>query len=240
MKKIALFLLLFIFNNAYALDQVTFAIGEWSPYTSETNKNGKLAEKVIVESFSLEGVKVNLTYNKWSESYEQVENGQSDGTFPWYLSEERAGDFIFSDPILEDKQVFFHLKSIDFNWFGYTDLVKYKVAGTKAFSHVKELQDKGIEPIISEEEPDSFRKVLSGEVDVYPASLIVGTQTIKTLFSPEDAAKFTSHNIPMTIDNMFLLVSKKVDNGAEIVQTFNSGLMKLKGSGRYAEILSEL
>ena len=239
-RILVLVLTFFMFNQAYALEEVTFAIGEWAPYTSEKNPDGKIAETIIIESFNQEGVKVNFTYDKWSESYEQVKNGNSDGTFPWYISEERTADFLFSDPVIEDKQVFFYLKSTDFNWFGYGDLANYKVAGTKAYSHVQELQKNGIDTIISEVEEDSFRKVLSGEADVYPASAIVGAQTIDSIFSAEDAAKFTSHNIPMTIDNMFLLVSKKIPIGSEIIQVFNSGLMKLKASGRYQEILSNL
>lgn len=241
MKKVLLSILaLLIFNQAYALDKVTFAIGDWSPYTSKSNPDGKLAEKIIVEAFAQEGVEVELTYNKWSDSYEQVKAGKSDGTFPWYLNEERLADFLFSDPILVEQQVFYYLKSTDFNWSTYEDLKKYKIAGTKAYSHITDLRNNGIEPVISEEENGSFKKLLSGEVDAYPASKIVGVQTINNLFSAEDAAKFTTHNIPMTIDNMFLLVSKKVPNGKEIVKTFNSGLTKLKASVRYQEILSDL
>ncbi len=239
MKKIIYLLTLFMFSQAHALEEVNFAIGDWSPYTSQSNPKGKLAENIIIESFKQEGVKVNFTYNNWSDSYEQALNGQSDGTFPWYLNEDRAENFLFSDPIFIEKQVFFSLKATNFDWTGYEDLRKYKIAGTKSFTHITTLKSNGIGPIVSDEESESFNKVLNGEVDAYPTSEVVGKQTINTLFSAEDAAKFTTHMIPMTIDNMFLLVSKKVPNGAEIVQTFNLGLMKLKASGRFAEIVEQ-
>ena len=225
---------------SYALEQVTFAIGEWSPYTSETDQNGKIAEKVVQEALALEGVKVNYTYNSWSDSYDQVKMGKADGTFPWYLNEERFGLFLFSDPIIVDQQVFFYLESNGFDWSGFDDLHAYKIGGTKAYSHIAELQANGIEPIVSEDEKDSFKKVLSGEVDAYPASLIVGQKMLGDIFSAGDAAKFTSHAIPMTVDNMFLLISKDVPNGKEIVSTFNAGLLKLKGSGRYQQIMDEI
>lgn len=241
MKRLAVALLLMMFSTvSLALEKVQFAIGDWAPYTSESNPDGKVAEKIVMEALALEGVQVEFTYNSWSDSYDQVKLGQADGTFPWYLNEERFADFLFSDPLLADNQVFFHLKSNSFDWTGFEDLKKYTIAGTKAYSHVSDLQSHGIEPVISEDEKDSFRKVLSGEVDAYPASKIVGQQMINSLFSDEDAAKFTTHTIPMTVDNMFLLVSRKVPNGKEIVEVFNSGLLKLKSSGRYQQILDEI
>jgi len=241
MKTLLLVLLsLTLVSKVYALEQVEFSIGDWSPYTSQSDQNGKLAESIIIEAFELEGVKVKLIYNKWSDSYDEALNGVTDGTFPWSIKENSLIDFYISQTLIAQKQVFFSLESTGFDWLSFDDLSQYKIAATKAYAHIQDLEKNNINYILSNTDLDSFNKVLSGEADAYPSSEVVGKQLINSTYSKVDAAKFVTHPIPMTIDNMYLLVSKKKDNGEEIIQTFNKGLIKLQLSGRYNTILNSL
>ncbi len=105
MKKVFLMLVLFIVmsiflsSSAFSQTVVKMAIGEWAPFTSETDKTGKIAETIVTEAFKLEGIDVKYDYYPWKRSYELVKDGKADGTFPWTRKPERENDFIINPEI---------------------------------------------------------------------------------------------------------------------------------------------
>ncbi len=241
MRKLAL-VLLFVFAaslNAFSNETIKLATGEWAPYTSEKDPNGKIAETIVREAFGLEQIDVTYEYYPWKRSYESAKKGKVAGTFPWFKNEERMKECIYhKEPLLNETEVFFHLKNLDFKWENYKDLGKYKIGGTLGFSHVKELEKEGIKLDVTSREDLNFKKLLAGRIEAYPASLIVGYNTINKLFAPEKAALFTNHTKTLKADQMYLIFSKNIPNGQKLADKFDSGLRRLKASGRYDEIIA--
>ncbi len=214
-------------------------IGDWEPYTSSKDPNGRIAETIATEAFKLVGYEVKINYYPWKRSYENVMKGRSDVTYPWFSTEERASEVIVSkEPLLAEKEVFFYLKDTAFDWNTFEDLKKYKIGGTVGYSHVSRLEKHGIKLITVGKEDVNFKKIMSGRLDAYPASLIPGQVAIKKLFTPEEAEKFTYHKKPTFEDSMYALFSKNKPNGQALSDKFDEGLKQLKKSGRYDEILN--
>lgn len=219
-------------------ETVNLSIGEWPPYTSEKDTNGKIAEKIVTESFKLVKMNAVYEYHPWETSYKRAKKGNAEGTFPWSLSQERRSDFIFSkEPIIKSKDVFFHLRSTDFKWGSHNDLKKYKIGGTIGYHHVSFLEKNGVPVITVQEEDENFRKLLAGEIDAYPANFIVGYNIIHKLFKPEIVSLFTNNPKSLFREELFMLVSKKIHNAQKLANKFDLGLKKLKDSGRYDEII---
>jgi len=46
-----------------ASETITISTGEWAPYTSQNDPNGKVAETIVREAFKLEGIDVKYSYD---------------------------------------------------------------------------------------------------------------------------------------------------------------------------------
>ena len=242
MKKTLLFLIstVLISSAAYANDTVRLAIGDWAPYTSQTDAKGKLLERVVTEAFKLEGIDVKYDYFPWKRSYMNAIEGSYDGTFPWNKTADREKNcYIHKISLIKDESVFFHLKSKPFEWNTLADLRKYTVGVALGFKQEKIYSENGIKADQAPDEESCFKKLLAGRIDVYQTSKTVGYVTINKLFSPAEAKLFTNHPKAYEVNEYYVLFSKKTANGKQLADKLDSGLRKLKESGAYDRIIAE-
>lgn len=238
MKKLLIVLSIYLCSfSVYSEESVRLAIGEWSPFTSAKNPKGKIAEIVVEEAFKLSGYKVIFSYHPWKRSYELVKEGSADGTFPWYMSDRRKNDFfIANEPIMKEKEVFFHLKSTDFQWKTFDDLKKYRIGGTIGYSHVMQLKEQGVDVDVVASDDINLKKLLAGRIDAAPIGFMVGYDIINRLFSREKADLFTNNPHPLREAEMYGLFSKNSQNGKRYADALSRGISQLKATGRYDEI----
>ena len=100
-------------------------------------------------------------------------------------------------------------------------------------------KEKGIDAAPVSSEDLNFKKILDGKIDTYRTSKIVGYDAIKRLFTPEQAALFTTHPKIAEVDKYHALFSMKTANGKELADKLDSGIQKLKNSGEYDKILAK-
>jgi len=225
----------------HATQVITLAIGEWPPYTSSKNKKDKIAEIIVTEAFKYENIQVIYKYYPWKRAYISVLRGEYVGTFPWKNTIKRQNDFIVSkETIIRVKEVFFHLKSLNFHWDKYSDLKKYRIGGTIGYSHIDILANQNLHVEQVPREELNFKKLAKKRIDIVPSSYIVGYNIIGKNFTPSESTLFTNHNKPLHEMDMVLLISRKIPNGNLLITKFNKGLRKLKESGRYDEIILKL
>lgn len=235
-KGILILILYLISNVVFAEETVNFAIGEWAPYTSERDKNGKFAELIVKEAFEAEGINVIYKYYPWKRSYGYARDGTVDGTFPWNKTPDRLKEFnINNEPICVDNGVYFHLKSLKFDWKTMEDLKKYKLGTILGFKQEKIYEKAGLKFISAYSEEKNFKLMLLGKVEVFETSQYVGYYTLNTMFNKKDAELFTHH--PKVVEkNEYYILFTKNERGKELAQKFDKGLKKLKETGRYKEI----
>lgn len=241
MRKIILtaWLICFLCSDVWAQETVRFAIGEWEPHYSEQYKHYGLVPHIISEAFAQEGIKVEYGFFPWSRSMGLVKQGLWDATCCWSKTDERAQFYFFSDSVIDEKQVFFHLKEFDFDWHGMESLKGVIIGTGNEFYHghpFHKAEQKGglrIEKLSVLEK--NFEKLLAKRIDVFPMDEIAGYAAINKKFKPEVASMFTHH--PRVLDSMpqRALFSKKVSRSKALIEKLNKGLEALKTSGRYQE-----
>lgn len=223
-------------------ETVKLDIGEWAPFTSEKDQNGKIAEVLVKEAFKLEGYQVELNYYPWKRSYERVKLGQSDGTFPWFINSDRGDTqfFIISrESVIRDKEVFFYRKDRPFNWTTFEDLKKYSIGGVIGYSHISQLKRHGIQLETVANENQNYRKLMAGRLDAAPGSVVVGYQMIRSMFPKSQWDLITHHDKPLREADMFIFFSRQSPRSQELEAVFSNGMKKLKDSGRYSTILDQ-
>ena len=233
-------LLLFFWLPAGA-ETVSVAVGDWPPYTSEHDPNGKIAQTLVSSAFALEGVEVVYHYYPWKRCSAEVESGRVAATLPWYRNEDRMKRFLFNtEPLFDDQEVFFYLKGLNFHWDKIQDLKPYRVGGTIGYYDTDLLEKHGIAVDKVDYEKLNFEKMLAGRIDVYPTTIDVGYYLISKMFPPAKAKLFTYDPKPLHSASLFVMFSRKAPEAGALIEKLDRGLRKLKANGRYAEIMQGL
>lgn len=239
-----LLFILFILAAAFpALSEETVRIssGEWPPYMSQNMEYYGLASRIVSEAFGLEGMKVSYGFFPRKRSLYETNTGAGwDGSILWFRTPELERDFYISDPVVDSRFVFFHLKDRPFEWSTIEDLKKYNIGGTLEYDYGPDLSTAEKEGRISLErvpnDEQNFKKLIFGRIDAFPQDLDVGQFMAKNMKSDE-AERITFNPKPLRIDPLCLILTKKNKNGNLLLERFNRGLKKLRASGEYASIM---
>lgn len=238
-----LFLFLHITSFSHADDTVKLTNGEWPPYLSENLKYYGLASRIVTEAFALEGVTVEYSFFPWKRAFEMAKRGKWDGSVVWSINEQREKSFIFSDPVISDQSVFFHLKSVPFDWNSLEDLKGMKIGATLGYNYGDEFTEAeknrriNVERVVTDEM--NFKKILGNRMKVFVCDIAVGYSLLNKMYDKETVALFTHH--PKTVKDSlkYLMLAKLIpENDARMVK-FNAGLKKLKESGKYDQFVQE-
>ena len=154
------------------------------------------------------------------------------GTFPWMKNAEREKIFYFSKPIDVSKTVLFHLKSKPLSWKSYDDLKGKTIGGSIGYHYSDEFAAAAkagkFNYKTAKSDVINLRKLLKDRLDGFACDVAVCEALLKANFSAEEGAKITFTTTAVDSTNMYLLVSKKLENGQEIIDLFNKGLEGIK------------
>lgn len=229
--------------SSFAREHIRIATGEWSPYISAELKYKGLVSRIVTEAFALEGVHVEYQFFPWGRALLEAQKGNLDASSVWYFHEDREKDFLHSDPVIVLTEVFFHLKSFDFDWRDWSDLKSLRVGGTIEYTVSKMLEENqqigeySLELIPSDE--NNFRKLLKGRIDIFPSAIEAAYPLLNEKFTEEDRERLTYHPNPVNSGELYLLASKRNPKNKHMLNLFNRGLKRLKESGQYDKIMRE-
>lgn len=245
-KSIILVCFLGWVQSALGQEAINITTGEFAPWTSEKLKYGGFTSHVISEAFELEGYAVNFTFYPWKRVYEAAKAGDRfQASSWWYASEERAELFHYSEPLLTDSMVFFHLKDKPLpDWETLDDLKALRIGATAGYTYTPEFWEAAKSKRLDVQEVSSdelnFKKLLKGRIETFATSDLVGQRMLREKFGAEVAGKVTFHSKPLLSSPGYLLFSKNLANARELVAIFNRGLAKLRQSGRYDRYWADL
>ncbi len=156
----------------------------------------------------------------------------------WRKTDNRQQDFLFSEGVYDNQNVFFHLKSTEFNWDNLLDLKDYYIGAALGYAYSEDFakaEQRGeLEVFRVNKERSLVEMLLTKRIDVFPANREVGLELIRTQ-TPEAFDQYVIHPKPISFKPLHLVFHKS-QQGEALLKQFNTGLKALKQSGRYAEI----
>ncbi len=212
--------------------------GEWPPLISNRKIGGGPISTVISEAFAISGIKVEFQFFPWKRALQELRIGRAIASSAWRITKDREQEFLFSDGIYDNQNVFFHLKSTVFDWKQLSDLEDYYIGAALGYAY-SEGFDKGekkgdFEVFRVNKEKSLIDMLLTKRIDVFPANREVGLQLIRSQ-TPDAFNQFTIHPKALSFNPLHLVFNQ--DNKSKaLLDKFNNGLRQLKQSGRYAEI----
>ncbi len=230
-------------GGAGAEEVVHITAGEWPPYLGSDLPHFGIAGRIITEAFATQGITVEMTFFPWKRAFELAKAGTFDGTAIWLKNSAREADFYYSDPVISELHVFFHLRSQPFMWKTLADLQDKTLGGLLGFSYGAEM-DQAIasglltmQRVTSDEQ--NFKKLLANRIQVYPQEVNVGYTVLNDKFFPGERALITHNDMPFLQQYSYLLLTTRHERNARLIKAFNTGLDLLVGQGKVEEYFDE-
>ncbi len=226
---------------ATAQDKVRLTNGEWAPYQSQNLPNYGAASHLMTEAFAAANVIAEYGFFPWNRAMLLVERGAWDGTFMWVLTPERERKFLASDPLFTIREVVFYSSDNPIVAKNISDL-KGKVMGvldSSAFGvQFNEMVEKG-EIIVARVRNNQqlFQMLASGRVDFVPELETSGYDAVAEHLSAEQQKRITHLQTLTHPWSYHLLVSRMIDNGPFLIDSFNRGLAIIKENGKFEQIM---
>ncbi len=212
--------------------------GEWAPLISSEVANDGPISQVVKEAFALSGIPVELNYHPWKRAMEEVRLKRVDAGFAWRKTAARTREFLYSEEIYEGVNVFFHLKSVPFQWQQMEDLESYRLGGALGYAYSQAFDDAEksgtFEVFRVNDEASLVGLLLSRRIDVFPANREVIRHILKQQY-PNQLEQIVFHPLPLTRKPLHL-IAMPTDAGHELIKQLNLGLNRLKSSGRFQQI----
>lgn len=231
----------FILQPALAKQVVKLSTGEWAPYISENLEGKGILSQITSEAFAAKDIDVTFDFFPWGRATQLSKSGEMDGTLAFIKLAEREPFYFFTDPIYVGRYAFFHLQSFDLKWKAFPDLKDVTIASTIGFGGMGEAfmraeKDGVIKVLRLSSDTQSFNMLMAKRAEAVPSDVEVGYVLARKLYG-NDAALLTHDSNYITVSEYRLAISKKRRDGQALVKKFNEGLVMIRKSGRYDEIL---
>lgn len=220
--------------------------GEWTPYHSQALKHGGIVSHLVSDIFASKGVTVRYGWFPWARAMDYAEKGKWDGCVSWAMLPEKQETLYFSAPIYEGQWVFFHLKTVPFDWQTFDDLqdviigltIGYEEAYGDAFLHAVATQKIAVDYAPSDDL--NFKKLVGKRFQIFPNDKEVGYSQINAMvrrgeLTEEQAQSITHHPLPFLTLTQHLILSKKIARNQQMLTLFNKGLQEFKATGKLKE-----
>jgi polar amino acid transport system substrate-binding protein len=247
MMKVLPFTLLWIivFTTNLFAETIRITNGEWEPFLSNYSYQYGLDSHIVTEAFKLEGIEVEWGFFPWKRANEYAKEATDwDASCCWWPDDETKKAFLVSDAITETSFVFYHLKSYEFHWQSMQDLKGMKIGGTTTYDYGKAFMNaiakEHFTVDFTSKDEFNYKKLLAGRIQVFPNDPSVGDAQIRNYLSPDEANLLTYNPKEFGRSTLHLIMSKDHKRNQYFLDKFNSGLKKLKASGRFQQMLEDL
>lgn len=225
------------------LTPLSLSAGEWPPFLSADLPHQGVVAHLIKDIFAEAGYQVSFTFLPWTRAYKNTAIGEYAATAVWMHQADRENDFSYSEPLLNEQFVFFHLKHDGFDWHTLSDLTGKTIGGVRAYSYGPDmdqaLEDGLFRMVRVNSAEQSLRMLAAGRTDVFAEEINIGYHTLQNN-TPDLAELITHHPKPLLTNQSYLLFPKQSAHSDELRRVFNRHLAKFKADGRYQTYFQRL
>jgi polar amino acid transport system substrate-binding protein len=245
---------------AAAQKQVKLLSLVWEPYAGPDMPEKGFTAAIVRMAFEKAGYAVVIEFHNWDQSLEMTKNGEADGLFPTYHTEEREAYLAYSDPfgnsylglcrirpvhsfspggIEYDKRKGFKQDLIQFKTDpridqtqALRDLKQYKFGVAKGYANTPEFDAADfLTKVVVANDEENILQLLQGDVDLIVIDKYVAKNMIAKKF-PWRTGDIQFMEPPLAVRKLYLTMSKRADNYQQKLNDFNEGLKILEQEGR--------
>ncbi|WP_020406659.1 substrate-binding periplasmic protein [Hahella ganghwensis] len=219
--------------------QIVLANGEWEPFLSRSLPHYGFASHIVSEAFAASGVYVEYAFFPWARAESMVEYGQIDGSLLWTQTPARSNFALFSDVVITQDEVLFHLRSNSLDPKSPMDMAGKSIVvplGSKLGVWERAVKSGHVTVVEARNINIGFTMLLRSRVDAFPLAKAVGYSNLRLHFTPEQQSLITNSSTVFDRHEYRLMLTRKSPANDKLITLFNQGLRHLRDTGKYAEM----
>ncbi len=234
-----LFGLLLTSNAAQSQDTVTLTASTSPPYSDIKLPEQGLAMEVVSHIFKRAGYTPQIEFKIWSRAMEGVSVGLYDALASAWYSDERAKEYLFSEPYLPAKLILLKLRSDRAVYRDQSHLAGKRLGTQQDFAYGINFDEiPGLKLVPENHAIQNLLGLLNGKVDV-----VIGDQRTLAMqlneYLPNELHKFEVVHANLPTRDRHVAASRAIDGEDKMIADFNRALAAVKKDGSYAAIVAK-
>ena len=218
---------------------IILATSDWEPYYAEKLASGGVVTEIVRTAFQRMGYKLEVKWLPWARAINTAKAGYYDGVLGAWYTEDREQFFNYSKPFLKNDIVFFKLKGEPITYTSLLDLKSYRVGVTRNSGPHELLKSELNESLDIVVIADlNIKKLMAKRIDLFVDERLGVQYIINTQF-PEWRGSIEALEPPLQVNDLHIMISKRVNNNQKIINDFNEGLQLILHDGTLENLLKE-
>lgn len=215
---------------------LTLVVDNYPPYIDELAPEQGLLSQFVKQVFERAGMATELSFQPWPKV--PVVSAQANhASFLWFKTPELEQDWLFSEPIVELRQMFISTKQFSNKLQRFDEYRPYRLGVTKGYFYGPEFAAQRKDFRLTEAVSDyaSLQNLLAGRVDVVLMDPLVAQLMWQQLPVRTAELKFLSKPL-LTVQPAYLVCSRNFLPCHAVIKSFNLALLQLQQSGADQQI----
>jgi len=215
---------------------------DYPPLTDHSRADGGIATKLVLEIFRRMDMAPTLDWLPWARGYQSTKNGVYRATFPYYKSDLRESEFIYSDPLMSLPTFIWQRRGGALNLADQTSLAGKSLCVPLGFfspmaERMTAMIARGLVRVEKPQTEDNCVQMLAaGRVD-----FAIGTedQFNRSIDRNGLAEKLARSPEPLEIRPYFLIAPRNDPRSPQLIERFNAILSQMKEDGSYKRLTTK-
>jgi len=227
------------FSSLSQAQEVSLTTTNWAPFYGSELEQGGFISTIVSESFKASGYTSEIEFTQWKDAMDLVKTGDKDVLVGAYYSDERAQDYHVSIPIYSVMTGVIKQQGLDLDFYSSFEMLnKYKIGkmeGSVIGKSFDAFPFQNMQGFNGAEE--GLKALAKGEINLYADNLSV----VKSIASRigMDPSQLSMVQPPIEQNDLYVMVSKNINNSEKIRDDFNAGFIMIQTNGTYEKILKQ-
>lgn len=228
-KRLCLSLLFLGFVNSALADNIEILTGAWPPYINNQQEPTGSAARALELIATEAGVEFKWGYQSYALAYQLVKRKKSLATFPFFKTEQRLKEVLFSDPIFSVRSRIYYNRQFTTAQQASETFKDLRIGRVAGYSYGQQLDKLIVNPIIYSNEKAALEGLFNEEIDLLPMTEGVMQTTLSREF-PNRVELIRPVN-GIADESSLHLVAAMTPEGEDLINTFNKALKTLEKLG---------
>jgi len=216
--------------------QITLATDHWQPFYGPDLKDGGYMIEVCKAAFETVGYQLTVKLMPWKRAVKAAKLGIYDGLLGAYYTPARAEIYYYSQPFEQEKTVLLALASSNLIFNNIRDLKSYDIGVMRGAVNATQLDNaNNLSFSYSNDASHNFKKLLLARIDYMVTGKAHLTYIINTEYSGK-VPELTIFKPALKVNDIYITLSKELDNAEAIMRDFNRGIHIIKENGLFQKI----
>lgn len=210
---------------------LTLVVDNYPPYIDELAPELGLLSQFVQQAFTTAGVATAVSFQPWPK-VPLVAAQANHASFLWFKTPELEQDWLFSEPIVELRQMLITTQQFSEDLRRFDEFRPYRLGVTKGYFYGADFAAQRKDFRLTEAISDyaSLQNLLAGRVDVVLMDPIVAQLMWHQLPVKNAKLRFLSKPL-LTVQPAYLVCSRNFLPCHAVIQSFNQALLQLQQTG---------